>query len=936
MADDPVTRYAKRVVSGEVIAGPHVRNACQRHLDDLETGHKRGLSWSVSEVERVLGYFANVLTVEKEVQDEDGETVSEIVPFVLEESQEFIIGSLFGWKNKNGHRRFRRAYVEIGKGNGKALALDTPIPTPDGWSTMGDLRVGDRVFDESGQPCSVTACTDVMHDRPCYRVTFSDGAEIVADADHLWLTSALRTGGKKGPKPASESRKGQPAIRTTREIAETLVMPPSKAAAAPKWNHRVEVAGALDLPAVDLPVPPYTLGAWLGDGDSDCGRITSAFVDGEVIERIKADGFCVTQQRRHSDTTGRYGIGGLAAHLREAGVLGDKHIPAKYMRASESQRRDLLCGLMDTDGFICHRGQAELTLCNERLALDAVDLIRTLGYKPTITESDAKLQGRVVGRRWRVLFHPCERPAFHLRRKLKRQPSLPKTRRLSKGRMIVGCEPIESVPVKCIEVDSPSHLYLAGEHLVPTHNSPMAAGIGHYMMTATRKLRAEVYSAATDKDQAAILFRDAVEMWRRSPALHSRLTPSGQNPVWQLTMLQTASFFKPISSEKKGKSGIRPYCALIDEVHEHPDNSVIEMLRAGTKGNQQALIFEITNSGHDLVSVCGQEHEYSCQVASGEKKNDSWFSYVCALDDDDDPFEDESCWIKANPLLGVSIHPEFIREQVEEARGMPSKEGLVRRLHFCQWTEGEEGWISRDAWMQIEHDLKIEDYVGEPCYCGLDLSYTKDLSAAALVFQPKPKQFDAFVFFWKPKDGLQNAVKEDRRPYDLWAKNGYLELTQGKVIKLKPIGQKLADFQDRFDLQAVVYDNYRHRELVDDLTDLGIDLPMSEHPQGFRRTKGNPLWMPTSVQTLENAITEGRLRVCFNPLLRWNAASAVIREDPAGTDNRIFDKRKSRARIDGIVALAMGVGAADTRQVPVFPVSIEDIVEDLSEEEPRH
>src|SRR5690606_31932751 len=196
-------------------------------------------------------------------------------------------------------------------------------------------------------------------------------------------------------------------------------------------------------------------------------------------------------------------------------------------------------------------------------------------------------------------------------------------------------------------------------------------------------------------DQAAILFRDAVEMWRRSPALFSRLTPSGQNPVWQLTMIPTASFFKPISSEKKGKSGIRPYCALIDEVHEHPDNSVIEMLRAGTKGNQEALLLEITNSGWDRNSVCFSEHEYAISVAHGDLKNDAFFSYVCALDEGEDPFEDDSSRVKVTPLLGITIQPEYLGEQVLEAKAMPSKEATVRRLTFCQSTDAEQGWITR-------------------------------------------------------------------------------------------------------------------------------------------------------------------------------------------------------------------------------------------------
>jgi phage terminase large subunit-like protein len=151
-----------------------------------------------------------------------------------------------------------------------------------------------------------------------------------------------------------------------------------------------------------------------------------------------------------------------------------------------------------------------------------------------------------------------------------------------------------------------------------------------------------------------------------------------------------------------GKSGIRPYCALIDEVHEHPDNSVIEMMRAGTKGNQEALLFEITNSGFDKKTVCGQEHDYSAQILKGEIDNDAWFAFIASLDEGDDPFEDESCWPKANPNLGVSIQLPFIREQVQEARGMPSKEGLVRRLHFCQWTESENSAIPRATWMACE------------------------------------------------------------------------------------------------------------------------------------------------------------------------------------------------------------------------------------------
>lgn len=444
--------------------------------------------------------------------------------------------------------------------------------------------------------------------------------------------------------------------------------------------------------------------------------------------------------------------------------------------------------------------------------------------------------------------------------------------------------------------------------------SPLVAGLGLYFMLCLGKERAEVYAAAAQKDQAQICFRDAVSMWQRSPQLAGRLIPRGQNPVHELTHLESGSFFKPISSENKGKSGARVFFAAVDEVHEHPSGEVIGMLRAGVKSSQ-GLIFEITNSGYDRNSICYEHHDYSVKVVNGEIENDSWFALVYGLDKDDDPFTDESCWVKANPLLGITIQPDYIREQVREARGMPSKESLVRRLHFCEWVDAAETWIGREAWERVEADIEVSDYEGRVCFGGLDLSYTTDLSALALVFPDEGDRYDAFLWFFKPREGLQEAVERDRVPYDVWARQGYLTLTEGSVIKLSPIAEVLAEIASRFSLQSVAYDRYRHRELAMHLSDEGLDIPMQEHPQGFRRQGDNPLWMPSSVQELENAIIEGRLRVHVNPVLRWNVSSVVIRHDPAGTDNRIFDKRKSTGRIDGVVALAMAVGAASAMPV---------------------
>ncbi|QTL01921.1 terminase large subunit [Aquabacter sp. L1I39] len=470
--------------------------------------------------------------------------------------------------------------------------------------------------------------------------------------------------------------------------------------------------------------------------------------------------------------------------------------------------------------------------------------------------------------------------------------------------------------------------------------SPLAAGIGHYMLSATRKLRAEVYSAATDRDQASILFRDAVSMYERSPALARRLMPSGINPVWQLTHPKTGSFFKPVSSDKKGKSGIRPYCALIDEVHEHPDNAVIEMLRAGTKGNQEALIFEITNSGFDRRSVCRAEHEYTVKVVTGIAENDAWFGYIAALDEGDDPFEDETCWVKANPNLGVSIQPLFIREQVQEAKGMPSKEGLVRRLHFCQWTDSETAAISRQVWTACQGKLDLEALraKGYPCFGGLDLSRTRDLTAFTLTWvleATKDKwRFASHTWFWTPKDTLKDRAKIDRAPYDLWVRDGHMTATPGPRVSYRWVADELASLCARYEPKTIGCDQYGLEQLAEQLADKGIVLPCEVHPQGFNRrvvakdetrpdgTEDMVLWMPDSINKLEAALLETRIMVNPNPVMTMCAAGVVYEQNRTG--HRMFDKSKATSRIDGMVSLAMSIGVA-TMETPDVGVSFWEV-----------
>lgn len=443
--------------------------------------------------------------------------------------------------------------------------------------------------------------------------------------------------------------------------------------------------------------------------------------------------------------------------------------------------------------------------------------------------------------------------------------------------------------------------------------SPLAAGIGLYLLMADQESRAEVYSAATKKDQAMILFRDAVAMVDQSPALAKRLSKSGgEGKVWNLAFLEKGSFFRPISADD-GQSGPRPHCALIDEIHEHKSNQVVEMMRAGTKGRRQALIFMITNSGHDRTSVCYDYHELGRQVCAGQQENDAFFAFICSLDEADDPFKDERCWPKANPSLGETFTPRYLREQVKDALGMPAKESIVRRLNFCQWVEGANPWLSADIWMAAEDEFAIENLAGEPCFGGLDLSGTRDLTALALYF---PRVQKAFVEFWTPGDTLQHRARVDRVPYDAWLRQGFIHAPRGQAVDYEAVALRLGELAALFDIQEVAFDPYRIKYFEPELDAAGIDLRLTPHGQGYAKSGESGLWMPRSIECLERLLMDRELKVLMNPCLRWNAASAVLDADQK--DNRIFAKRKATGRIDGVVALAMAVGASENEDALDF------------------
>jgi len=465
--------------------------------------------------------------------------------------------------------------------------------------------------------------------------------------------------------------------------------------------------------------------------------------------------------------------------------------------------------------------------------------------------------------------------------------------------------------------------------------TPLVAGTGLYGLTADGEPGAEIYSAATKLEQAKILFGDAEKMVRASPALAARMTITANN----IAYLAAGSFFRAISSEKRGLDGPRVHMGLIDEIHEHPDDVVVEKIKKGRKGRRQPLIFMITNSGYDRHTVCWHYHEYGEKVLTGIIENDEFFAYICGLDpceacwnggatqpkdgcQDCDDWRDESVWLKANPNLGVSLPWDYLRQEVLQAQELPHKRNITLRLNFCIWTEQASLWLPLDKWDAgaaegIWDDagaMYVERLQGRSCYGGLDLSSKIDLTAFVLRFAPDEEgKVDVLEWFWCPEETIAQRAQRDQAPYDQWVRDGWLYATPGPVVDYDAVRSFVEAVSAYYQVEEIGFDPWNATQIATQLIERGAR--MIEVRQGYYSlSEASKAW--------EALIVSGRERHRNHPVMRWMISNLSREEDPAG--NIKPSKARSRDRIDGPVARiiaetrAMVATAAKPRGISVY------------------
>lgn len=415
--------------------------------------------------------------------------------------------------------------------------------------------------------------------------------------------------------------------------------------------------------------------------------------------------------------------------------------------------------------------------------------------------------------------------------------------------------------------------------------STMMAGIGLYGLLADNEPGAEVYSAATKKDQARIIFDEAKRMVGASPSIKQYV----ENLKNNLSIAETNSKFEPLSSDVDSLDGLNISMGLIDELHAHKTREMWDVLETATGSRQQPLLIAITTAGFNRFGICHEQYDYCINILKNVIQDETYFAYIAQIDPEDD-WRNEECWIKANPNLGVSVKIDDLRRKCEKAKEIPAAQNNFLCKHLNVWVNQTERWMDMEKWNACKRE-EI-DLTGRECYVGLDLSATTDLTSICLEFPLENGRYAVLSHSFIPEDAVIEKEKRDKVPYSAWERQGYLTFTPGAVVDYEWIKSYIFEKAKLYKIKEICFDPWNATQTANDLDSEGFITV--EIRQGF-----GTLSEPT--KSIMSLVLQKKMIHFNNPVLTWAMNNAVVTSDPAG--NIKLDKSKTTFRIDPVAAL---------------------------------
>lgn len=420
--------------------------------------------------------------------------------------------------------------------------------------------------------------------------------------------------------------------------------------------------------------------------------------------------------------------------------------------------------------------------------------------------------------------------------------------------------------------------------------STYLAVLGIYMLHGDREQGAEVYTIASERNQARIIFSQSRTMVLKSPKLSERILCYKDS----LSIEATDSVMMPLPGDPDSIDGVNPSCMLVDEVHRHKSRQIWDLAIHSPEAREQPLILGITTAGDDLTSVCYEQHDYGLKLLEGVFRDDQYFTFIATPDKNYD-WTDEQEWLKINPSLGVTKDIQNFRDKVEAARNSPAKSLSFRRFQLNEWTKQVGTWLDMAVWFANDQDYPEERLAGRKCYVGIDIGIVKDMSAVALVF-PIDDLWVVLMRYYCPQVSVTERTDLENLPYQMWVETGLLQVTEGNVIDIEYIYEDIMALADQYTIHEIGFDPYRAMQLSNLLASQGV--PMVEVPQSNMR-------LNEAVDALEKQILQHNIVHYGNEILAWNVSNVVLNQNR--NKMRAPDRLRSRDKIDGVAAVVNAI-----------------------------